>query len=53
MPVHSEVVHRLASPGEEHPAEHDDAEQVPELAQDQSERTQQLQSRTEQDDQDQ
>jgi hypothetical protein len=35
--VHSKVVHRLASSREEHPAEHDDAEQVPELTEDKSE----------------
>jgi len=34
--VHAEVVHRALAPREEHPAEYDDAEQVPELVEDQS-----------------
>ena len=42
MSFHSEVVHRAAPPGEEHPAEHDEPEQVPELAQDQPERPKQF-----------
>ncbi len=40
--VHAEVVHRAVASGEEHQAEHDDAKQVPELAEDQSEWTEQL-----------
>ena len=42
LSLHPEAVHRAPPPREEHPAKHDDPEQVPELAQDQPERPEQF-----------
>jgi hypothetical protein len=40
LPVLAEAVHRVAPPGEEHPAEHDEPEQVPAVGEEQLRRGQ-------------
>jgi hypothetical protein len=40
LPVLAEAIHRVAPPGEEHPAEHDEPEQVPAVGEEQLRRGQ-------------